>query len=376
LSKQKPTKKEDIFKGLEFNNDGFLQCTDKEMLERSKGLVSYVVKEVAKCFLTGRGVVGISLPVRIFEPRSALERVLDGFSFAPEYLTKACKTKDSLLRMKYVIAFVVSGQYMRANQFKPFNPLLGETMEGKFKDGTKIFMEHTCHHPPISNFLLEGPAGSAYKLFGSNEFVASIKNSGNVLNITFKGPNTIEFPDGEKITFYNPTNKVRGLMWGDKIISGQGSIIFVNEDNDMKAEVITEVKQQEISESDNPNYIEGLIYYSNGKTNKNEPDRVSKIVDIEETICEIYGNVLDHLYIDGEEYWNIDKNIPSRIQFPKVCLPSDARYREDLIWLFNEDEPIAQEWKLKLEVQQRTERKNRQTVAKKRKPKNKFIYNF
>jgi hypothetical protein len=175
LSEPKATKKKDIFRGLEINKDGFLQCTDKEMLERSKGIVSYVVREIAKCILTGRGIVGISLPVRIFEPRSALERVIDGFSFAPEYLNKACKTTDSLLRMKYVIAFVLSGQYMRANQFKPFNPLLGETLEGKYKDGTKIFMEHISHHPPISSYMIEGPPGSEYKLFGNNEFVAGIK---------------------------------------------------------------------------------------------------------------------------------------------------------------------------------------------------------
>ena len=76
-------------KGLETNKNGILQCVDRKMLEKSKGIVSYVVKEIAKCIFTGRGVVGISLPVRIFEPRSALERVLDGFSYAPNFLTKA-----------------------------------------------------------------------------------------------------------------------------------------------------------------------------------------------------------------------------------------------------------------------------------------------
>jgi hypothetical protein len=186
----------------------------------------------------------------------------------------------------------------------------------------------------------------------------------------------VEFPDGERITFHNPTNKVRGLVWGDKIISGQGSILFINEGSDMRAELITEVKQQEISESDDPNYIEGIIYYTNGKDNKKERDRVSKIADVDEIICDMYGEAFDSLHIDGEEFWKIDKHIPSRIQFPKVCLPSDARYREDLIWLFNEDESFSQEWKSKLEVQQRKERANRLKCSKKQKGKNKFIYNI
>lgn len=89
LSKPKSTKKKDVLNGLEINDNGLLQCVDKKMLEKSKGIVSYVLKEIAKCIFTGRGVVGISLPVRIFEPRSALERVLDGFSFAPTYFKKA-----------------------------------------------------------------------------------------------------------------------------------------------------------------------------------------------------------------------------------------------------------------------------------------------
>lgn len=91
LSKPKPTEKQNILTGLEQNEKGILQCVDREMLEKSKGVVMYVVKQIAKNIFSGLGVVAISLPVRIFEPRSALERVLDGFSFAPKYLTEACR---------------------------------------------------------------------------------------------------------------------------------------------------------------------------------------------------------------------------------------------------------------------------------------------
>jgi len=40
-------------------------------------------------------------------------------------------------------------------------------------------------------------------------------------------------------------------------------------------------------------------------------------------------------------------------------LPSDWRYREDLIWLKYGFMAIAANWKVKLEVQQRKDRKNR-----------------
>lgn len=279
--------------------------------------------------------------------------------------------------MKYAITYVISGLYMRANQRKPFNPLLGETLEGEFSDGTKIHMEHISHHPPISNYYIEGPRRAGYKLYGVNEFVGNIKSAGNILNVQFKGTNTIEFPDGQKIVYYNPCNKVTGLMRGDKLIFMEGVLEMVDEENKLKACVLMEPKSKEIMNSDNPNYFEGSLYYYKGKGNTKAPERLSAIGDIDEEICTIHGSWLDNLYIDDEEVWNIDNTKPSRVIFPKHCLPSDHRYREDLIWLFYENENYAQEWKQLLEVQQRKERKNRLTAEKKRKKgKNKFIYDF
>jgi len=39
--------------------------------------------------MMGKDIVGLSLPVRIFEPRSTLERLLDVYKFAPIYLRRA-----------------------------------------------------------------------------------------------------------------------------------------------------------------------------------------------------------------------------------------------------------------------------------------------
>jgi len=74
-----------------------------------------VIKKLAKNIYDGKGVVGISLPVRIFEPRSTLERIIDWWSFAPTYLTKAANATDPVQRMKYVVAFAISGLYISGN---------------------------------------------------------------------------------------------------------------------------------------------------------------------------------------------------------------------------------------------------------------------
>jgi Oxysterol-binding protein len=103
--------------------------------------------------MEGRDIVGISLPVRIFEKRSAVERLCDLFCTAPIFLKKACMERDDPVeRMKAVIAFVVSGMHQIASQRKPFNPIIGETYQGIYPNGSHVYVEHISHHPPISCF--------------------------------------------------------------------------------------------------------------------------------------------------------------------------------------------------------------------------------
>lgn len=79
--------------------------------------------------------------------------------------------------------------------------------------------------------------------------------------------------------------------------------------------------------------------------------------------------------IDGEEWWDIDdpEMRPQRHIPNTTCLPSDWRYREDLICLYRNDMKLADKWKIRLEVQQRLDRKHRKDVDKKRKKKKKFV---
>ena len=53
------------------------------------GLVRMVVEIISAVAGKGRGVVGISLPVRIFEPRSLLERITDWWTLFPYYFNLA-----------------------------------------------------------------------------------------------------------------------------------------------------------------------------------------------------------------------------------------------------------------------------------------------
>ena len=89
-----------------------------------------LLQSVGKKLMEGKGIVGISLPVRIFEKRSMIERICDLWCTGPIFLRKAALETDPIERMKFAITFVVSGMHVVASMRKPFNPILGETFEG------------------------------------------------------------------------------------------------------------------------------------------------------------------------------------------------------------------------------------------------------
>ena len=123
-----PTRKQDIMKGLIEPPHGGLLCTDEEAMERQKGVLVDVVKQLAITLLKGLTIAHISLPIKIFEPRSSIQRIVDIWSFAPKFLRAAAETTDQLERFKQVIAFSMSSLYICTAQYKPFNPILGETL--------------------------------------------------------------------------------------------------------------------------------------------------------------------------------------------------------------------------------------------------------
>ena len=90
---------------------------------------------------------------------------------------------------------------MSPSQRKPFNPYLGETMEAVYSDGSRLYMEHTSHHPPISNFYID----TAYGAIISGRFEQVAEIGSNKLEIVYRGPFNIEFTDGHKVTMFYPT---------------------------------------------------------------------------------------------------------------------------------------------------------------------------
>ena len=98
------------------------------------------------------------------------------------------------------------------------------------------------------------------------------------------------------------------------------------------------------------------------------------------------GSWLESLEFDDKIYWNIDTDVPHWIKPEKDALPSDGRYREDIIWLYrsfylakNEEERVmyenlAQNWKLMIEKLQREERELK--ARRNAKPRRKYLFGW
>jgi len=78
------------------------------------------------------------------------------------------------------------------------NPILGETLQGRLADGTYVYLEQICHHPPISYICQEGP-DDLYRWDGYSSFTTRVHM--NSIDLDVKGGKTIIFKDGGKITY-------------------------------------------------------------------------------------------------------------------------------------------------------------------------------
>ena len=90
--------------------------------------------------------------------------------------------------------------------------------------------------------------------------------------------------------------------------------------------------------------------------------------EIKKEIARVKGRFLSFCEIDNKKYFDVTTDIPVRQIFntDNYTLSSDWRFREDLLWLSFDEVLIAHQWKVRIEVQQRHDRKNRADAEKKR----------
>jgi len=337
------------------NPNGGLHYTNHEELSKQRGVIWDVIKELGHSVLEGRELTEISLPVYLFEPKSFLEKMTEGWCYAPTFLTKAAVTTDPLERFKLVICFAVAGIHVTPAYKcrKPFNPILGETYQAKFDDGTEVYCEQTLHHPPTSNWQVIGPSNQYY-FWGRGSCSAS--GRGNTIKGYQNGPNVVEFNDGTKIIFNLPTLYIKGVVFGDRIMEFGGSMNFIDEKNKLSCELIFNAEELGFikglfqKQKQTVDYVRGEIVRLGKKDKKKDNTQV---------LCVVEGHYLSNLDFDGKRYWDTDM-LPHIIRPVEDPLPSDSHYREDLNAVLENDFVRGKECKLMLEDKQRHDAKLRQ----------------
>ncbi len=326
-------KKDDIFKSSSIVFDkstGGLMMTDEAAIKTQHSLFVQFLAKLGKSLFSAN-TVGFSLPAAFMEPRSELDRLAELFRIFSLYLCKAGNHPDKLERLKLVSTAVIASSYMMMRKAKSFNPLLGETLQATLADGSKVYCEQICHHPPVSYAFVEGPAKS-YVMYGSLSPEPHLSPSYILVNPNFKF--TVRFRDGHTIAIHcRPDVKCTGMMSGSRKMLLKGHSLI--EDRTLKLRSVLFFDYGEklgliSSEKTVPkDQVEGIIYAPSGAFNQ-QARRTADLDDVKKDVARVKGSWLDRVEINAVNYWDINKVLPERISYAKDPLPSDWRLREDL----------------------------------------------
>ena len=348
-------------------------CLNQEVVDKQSGIIKEVITQLTKCLWSGTAM-SLSLPIRIFEPRSMLERYTDWFSFATDLLNKAGSCKDKIESFKYVIAFSLSALFRSSEQLKPLNPMLGETYECEWEDGSKFYLEHTCHTPPISHFYIKSSKNlfivSGYIDMGMGGMMKAMFN--NSMQMIPKGKITVYLPElKQTISFQFPKITMGGAIWGQRYVYWSDHMKFEDHENNLKAVIAFANARKELKGKRIHDIYGKLFKYNYNSNELKKPfynDYIPKNPfpsKNDDVISEITGSWLEEIKFDNKLFFSIKDSVAPQIYPCEKVLDSDARYREDKQWLKlswdNKEfskifEGYAQCWKLALEAQQRFDR--------------------
>eukprot|EP00741_Cyanophora_paradoxa_P008863 tig00001388_g8580.t1 len=341
---------------------GMRYMSDVELAEQRKVCFEFV-RNLGYQFLSGGDVANTSLPVRLFEPRSFLERMTEFWTYH-DLLKKALAEKDPVERMKYTVAFAIAGLHRDIKDpKKPFNPILGETFQAGWPDGSEVYCEQTSHHPPVSHFDVRGPGSAPYHLHGFMQLGAAVR--GNYVRVTHVGEHHATFPDGTTIRWDMPAFRLDGIFYGERIANVQGTMHFVDERNKLLAVVKFNPDEPGWfmsffrSAKTPSDYFVARIYRLDLDEGDAAPAPEQAPDEGDEVLAEGDGSWLDKVKFGDKVYWDMQKDQPIKAVPVKNPLPSDVSFRSDLTALAKGDYEAAQVNKCTLEEQQRDERKLR-----------------
>ncbi|GLJ22527.1 hypothetical protein SUGI_0424110 [Cryptomeria japonica] len=175
----------------------------------------------------GKDLTQITMPATLNEPLSMLQRCAEEMQYR-HLLEKASQLDDSIERLLWVSAFACATYHGSLHRdYKPFNPLLGETYEWQAPDNTARFIsEQVSHHPPIMSFFAESTSRD-YIFYGEVE----IKNKfwGRSVEVLPAGIFHLHFPKyNDHYTWNKVSSSVHNIIIGKLWLDNYGEMLVHN----------------------------------------------------------------------------------------------------------------------------------------------------
>ena len=329
--------------------------------------VKYLIAKFTQNILQSKSILNISLPVFMFDKRTLQIAWAHEQKLAPILLSKAAFSSDKIERLKWVTAYLISFLHFSVIQIKPFNPMIGETFQCRVGN-VDYYVEQTVNHPITLN-IYGKEINNEFIIYGHLITDASVYL--NSLYTSRLGKCFIKFKDGTLFRVMMPPITLKGLSLGDRLFNFIEKGLVLDLTNGICSFI--EMNPEELgffesffkSKKSFPDYFRGSIVRvkdvsidENGGNHKLKKDA--------KTYGIIEGEWTSFISFDGVEYWN--NNMKTLKLFShKFTLPSDGRFRPDLICLINGEEEQSQVEKEKLEVRQRLDRKLRAKYLNKKK---------
>ena len=353
--------------------NGGLSYLNTELMSEQKKVIISLLKQAGSNLIHGRSIMNVSLPLEVFEPRSFLERLARSFGHAPIFLEKAGTSTNIVEQMKLTISFFFSSIILCIQQEKPFNPILGETFQGRI-NGFPIYLEQLSHHPAVTYYLMKG---KNYWFCGSHEAVANL--GANTLVVEQKGTPFVHFlSNNTRIYFKWPMFAINGTIAGSRYLNFFSKAIAFEKTSNLFCEINFNVNEIggfgglfQKKESYSIDEIGGGIYKVKPETiekyrtaKKHHKLTLDQNTEVIETISKVKGEWTSYVEFDGKRYWDIEKDKPFLLEYENNPLPSDCNYRDDVILMRMGNRPAAQLKKNEGENSQRYDKKLRENYQK------------
>lgn len=330
-----PVQKNDDYRIPDAHSSGGFALLDKEVISKYRSVAKEVLKRVGSQLLRGKvNLTSISFPIKCMGKLSHLQALSSILCVFPSYLTFSSMQTDPVERMKWFLVAMISSHTATHHFDKPLNPILGETYTCECDDGSIAYCEQTSHKPPVTHAQFYGP-NNCYVLSMYTGFAA--KAGFNSITLNCVGKKSVDYIDGTRIYCNTTPGDIFGnTFFGTLNHQFTGKIEYIDDINNIYA-VYTPGARRKVQD-----YIEGYIEKDGAR------------------VCDISGTYCGYLEFDDVRYWDVRDTLKFDVRHrQKEVLPSDSRYRTDLMSLIEGDVSQAQTNKEQLEQDQRHDAKLR-----------------